>query len=61
MGEDGVSVAEEITQHTVTTSIVEITEIQEEEFEVITVRPGQLTEDQKEELRRQGYVLQEGE
>jgi len=59
VGEDGVEIADEIVVNTVTTSIIEITEVQEDEFEVITLAPGQLTEDQKAELVRQGYVLQE--
>ncbi|XP_063694298.1 alpha-adducin-like isoform X3 [Bolinopsis microptera] len=58
-GEDGAEIADEIVVNTVTTSIIEITEVQEDEFEVITLQPGQLTEDQKAELIKQGYVLQE--
>jgi len=59
IGPDGEDIRHESLTHEVTTQIIEITEIEEEEFEVITVRPGQLTDEQKAELIKQGYVLQE--
>jgi NH3-dependent NAD+ synthetase len=34
VGDDGVEIAEEIQINTVTTSLIEITEVQEDEFEV---------------------------